>query len=551
MATTTKPSNSDLAGPKTAVPPQQDEAPVQTDIIGSYIGSSVEYGFIQVDRALPQTIDDAERDFGEDIYDRMANDAILGGAEAFLKVMVLSVDLKVTPAISQPKQNAPASDLADYEKADAAAKFCEAILDRLSITDRPVRKTLWELLDAIRKGHRLAEVDAEICESGNSVLVGKVVPKAIRTKPRRNYAFVLDEYNTFRGIIAVVPGVSISLRNGICYGFENLPNAISPEKLLVLTFGGKENDPRGQSWFRRAYDPWYRKQIVKPEAVKTAVQFGGGMITAVAPETQGQASVTDPVTGKTVHIQQAIQSILDQLAAGGTATFPGGTKIDVHRPESDGKYFEDFFDRCDREMVTTFLLSGRAMLEARHGSKADSESSQDVVDDLVQFVRRELCDLITYKLFLPFLRLNTPDFDVKFLPRAIMQATSRPDFAAAATSVAALKTSGYLDNSQLQAIDREILGLPERDDNAIDPAADDEDPDADGDAKPNQGPAPGQGGPPQPGGKFPVPGGKGASNKSKTPAAKGSVFGNGADKRRFRQIDADRSRAAAGRKQAA
>jgi len=445
----------------TGTPPNRKVPTVSTPIAGSYIGSSAEFGFIQVDRALPQTIDDAERDFGETIYDRMANDAVLGGAEAYLKVLVLSVDLQVSPAIEEPRPHEPNKRHAEFAKAMVARDFCHAFLDRLAHTDRPIRKILWDMLDALRKGHRLAEIDAEVAPEG--ILKGLLVPKSIRPKPRRNYAFVLDEYNTFRGVIAVIPGVSIALRNGIVYGLDEIPNAIAPSKLMVLSFGGKDGDIRGQSWFRRAYDPWYRKQIVKPESVKTAVQFGGGMITAIAPEDINQVNVQDPITGKTVHIQTAIQSILQQLSNGGTATFPGGTKLEVHRPDSDGSYFEDFFDRCDREMVTTFLLSGRAMLEARHGSKADSGASQDVVDDLVQFVRHEICELITLRLFRPFVEMNFwTDFAQRFTPKATMLKMSRPDFAANATAVAALKTAGYLDPSQLPDIDREILGLPER-----------------------------------------------------------------------------------------
>ena len=455
-----KKSTSKLRG-TTGRPPATHPEPVVTPIAGSYIGSSVEYGFLQTDRALPSSIDDAESEFGEDIYDRMANDAIMGGAEAFLKVLVLSVDIHVVPCIDEPRPHHPRQDHLEFQRAQMAAEFCKACLDRLAVTDRPIRKILWDMLDALRKGHRLAEIDAEVAHEG--MLKGKLVPKSIRPKPRRNYAFVLDEYNAFRGVIAVVPGVSIALRNGIVSDLSEIPNAIAPNKLMVLTFGGKDGDPRGQSWFRRAYDPWYRKQIVKPESVKTAVQFGGGMITAIAPEDINQVNVQDPVTGKSVHIQSAIQSILQQLSNGGTATFPGGTKLEVHRPDSNGSYFEDFFDRCDREMVTTFLLSGRAMLEARHGSKADSSASQDIVDDLVQFIRHEICELLTLRLFRPFIAMNFgEDFAHRYTPKATMLKMSRPDFAANATAVAALKTAGYLDPSQLADIDREILGLPER-----------------------------------------------------------------------------------------
>ncbi len=451
---------------KSSHAPKREKDEGVTAPVGSLIGSSTEYGFLVADRALPQTIDDAERDFGFDIYDRMANDAVLGGAEAYLKVLALSVDVHVTPSIEEPRPHHPEDKHAEFAKAKAAAEFCRAFLDRLAATDRPIRKILWDMLDAVHTGHRLAEIDSVLVKDG--ILAGKLVPSAIRPKPRKNYAFVLDTYNGFRGIIAVVPGVSTSLRNGIVYGLDQLPNAIAPSKLLILTMGGKDGDPRGSSWFRRAYDPWYRKQIVKPESVKTAVQFGGGMITAIAPQDINQVNVQDPVTGKTVHIQAAIQSILQQLSNGGTATFPGGTQIQVHRPDSDGKYFEDFFDRCDREMVTTFLLSGRAMLEARHGSKADTGASQDVVDDLIQFVRREICDMLTHRLFRPFVALNFGnDFAERYTPHATMLKMSRPDFAVNATAVASLVTAGYIDRSQLAEIDREILGLPERSDNSM------------------------------------------------------------------------------------
>ena len=86
-----------------------------------------------------------------------------------------------------------------------------------------------------------------------------------------------------------------------------------------------------------------------------------------------------------------------------------------------------------------------------------------MIDDLVQFVRHEICELLNLRLFRPFVEMNFgSEFAQRYTPKATMLKMSRPDFAANATAVAALKTAGYLDSSQLADIDREILGLPER-----------------------------------------------------------------------------------------
>lgn len=523
----------------TGTPTPREEVELGSNPLVSYIGSSVEYGFLQADRALPRTIDDAEADFGENIYDRMANDAILGGAEAYLKVLALSVDLNVNPSIEEPpKETATPEQIAAHKSAKEMSDFGQAMLDGLAQSDRPIGRILWDMLDAMRKGHRLAEVTARVAVDGD--YVGKLVVDAIRPKPRKNYAFVLDEYNTFRGVIAVVPGVSIALRQGIVAGLEGIPNAISPDKLLVLTFGGKDGDPRGQSWFRRAYDPWYRKQIVKPESVKTAVQFGGGMITAILPELQGQTDVMDPSgSGKMVHMQKAIQWSLSQLHNGGTATFPFGTLLKVDRPEGDGKYFESFFDRCDREMVTTFLLSSRAMLEARHGSKADTSESKDTVDDLVQYVRQALCEMIE-GLIRRFIVLNWGEARaLKESPKCTMQITSKPDFAENATAVAQLVEAGYVAPSQKPAIDRDILGLQEA---------------TPGDQAPfvmNAGLGDG-GEDPASAGNFPVPDGKAGTLAKEKPVVEADNVRPGAATNRqgLRAIDEGRSAAAGKAKRA-
>jgi|GEM_PF-1946786 len=450
----------------TETPIEKIEAEVVSVPIVSYIASSESYPFFIGDRALPQEIDDAESQFGLDIYDKMAAEPVLGAAEAALKVLVLADGLSISPNVkSPPKTGATPEQVSDYEKSEYASDFIRHIVNRLGRTDRPILSTLWNLLEAIRKGHKIAEITYDYIEDG--IYSGLFGVKSIRPKPHVNYSFVLDGQNNFRGVIAKVPGGSIALRTGIVYDVSLIPNAIAPEKLLILTLDDSDADPRGRSWYRRAYNSWLRKTALNQEEIKTATQFAGGMITAVAPDENQQTPVKDQITGQPVRLANAIATSLSQLRNGGFAVFPFGTLVTVHAPHADVQFFERAKAECDMEMVTTLVLTARSILEAKRSSKSDSDNAQDLLDELKQYVRRNICEVLTAKLFHPLLVMNFgKDFADNYTPIASMQRTSMPDFAANATGIAALMTSQYIDPSQLDGIDRDILGFPERADNS-------------------------------------------------------------------------------------
>src|SRR5206468_532813 len=55
-------------------------------------------------------------------------------------------------------------------------------------------------------------------------------------------------------------------------------------KIVVNTFRPKNNDPRGTSLLRPAYDPWWRKRQALVEYVKYLAQFAGPSIWATTPD---------------------------------------------------------------------------------------------------------------------------------------------------------------------------------------------------------------------------------------------------------------------------
>lgn len=446
----------------TSVPPlSPNHAPVVSDTGIAYISSDIQYPYFAVDRALQQSIDEVERREGMSIYDRMRDEPVMATIERVQKIITLSDGMSVTPSHPKPpRRKATLKQIADYDQAQQCAEYIRAVIDRVSRIDEPILDVAWNLLDGFRIGHKLAEATYDHMPVGE--FKGKIGLDSLRCKPRENYAFVVDTQNRFRGVIAKIPGSSVIVWQGVIYDVSQLANAIAPEKLIVFAPDKNNGDPRGQSWWRACFDPWKRKQIRKMHDMNTSVNFAGGKVSVELPDKAEHIVVKDPVTGTPMNLYTALSNSLKNWSNSGYLLLPSGTKLTVHSTSIPPDYFDSGFSRDDRDMVMAVLLSARSILEAKHGSKADSDTAADTVDELKMFGRQKLCDTIR-KLFYRLVFMSYgPEIADKYTPFATMQKASRPDFAANATAVAALQSSGYLDPSQQPEIDEEILALPER-----------------------------------------------------------------------------------------
>ena len=451
------------------IPNRRELGDVVSDWKTPYVSSSVEYPFLWGDRVVPREIDGAEEEFGLDIYDKMLTEPILAGAVRVLKIVTLADPLAVTPSHTKPdKDEATEPEAwADYRKSLEIAEYVGYVLERLGRIDRPISQTLWNALDCTFKGHKLAEMTADIIEGGR--WDGKMGLASFRCKPRENYVFVLQTgTNEFRGVIAKVPGGSIALRSGLTCDISYLSNAIAPEKLVVFTMDDRDADPRGRSWFRDPYDPWYRKQQAKVVELKGLIRFSGGQVAVICPAEDKAVVYINTVTGKKDTLMNCCITAAALMGQGKASAFPNGTTLEFPGPPAgSASYFDSFMARMDREMVLAYLLSVRSILEAKHSSKADTGTSQDLLDELKMAVRGRLCEILTLKVFR---WLVTCSWDAetadKFCPIASMQKASRPDFAANATAVGAL-IAAMAGNSeivftpeQVQYLLVEILGMP-------------------------------------------------------------------------------------------
>jgi len=425
--------------------------PVVSDPRREYIAASLEYRYFIGDRALPQSIDDAERDFGLDIYDRMMNEPVIGGHVDLLRIKVLENGLTVEPFyICEDLERATPEERQRHEESERVANYVRFVLAGLEDDDfSGLGDVLWDMLEAIAKGHRLAEVTTELATTGP--FAGLERFESIKAKPRENYAFVVDGMNRFRGVMAVMPGKGITVRQGLIFDLGSIPNALNPDKLFVLTFGARGGNPQGRSWLRAAYAPWYEKQLARVEELKYIGQHAGGKVSGTTAE---NASAADPA--KTP--EEEMLDDLVQWANGGAIALKYGATVQAHYPPSGQSPFDAFIDRRDKEIVLAIIKAIRATMEAQHGSRADSGTGENLLDSVVGYIRTKLCDSFGRVLRRVVAR-NLGEDALEFMPALAMSKVEKPDFA---TTVSALAQVGYtIHTSQFPGFDRAI-GAPQR-----------------------------------------------------------------------------------------
>jgi hypothetical protein len=439
-----------------------------SELARSYVASGVPM-WTQMSRSLPQYIDDLERDFKPRIYKRMMIDPIVRGNINTLRMRVLENGLTFLPAMDPPTASkATQKQLADYKMASTVADFITyAHSDMVS----DVEDVLFEMLGSMVHGHRLAEQVMRTELGGQHD--GDLVMDALETKPRANYAFVVDSSNRTMGIVAAMPGISLSVPTGWGGYYQDLPNFLGTEKFFRLTYQGEDGLPSGDSCLRPVYTPWHTKQQIWPQLLRYIIQFAGPSLIGYTPpgETgsgtgnktagafRGQPYQNDP--------ESLMRVALEMFQSSTIAVFRNGAKVDLIQSTGEGRAHMAAMDLCDRQITYGILSQVRATMEAANGSRADSDSATDVLDVLIRWLqswvqrayrKQVVRNLVVYKFGANVAR--------RFTPRPMLQQVAKPDFAAEATAVAALQQSGYLHPSQYPELDSR-LGLPERDMDAV------------------------------------------------------------------------------------
>jgi hypothetical protein len=333
--------------------------------------------------ALPESIDDLTRAFGFSAYDALMAIPAVASSIRTLKLGIMAGDLQITetePSASYRKTQTP-SQKASREVRD----FCDRMLSRVP----GLRGTLLQMLDATLYGNKLSEMTADVATEGPDK--GKLVLKTLTVKHRKNWLFVVDESLNVVGILA--------RGGGDRQGYKVIP----PDKFMWLTWMPMNNDPRGTSAARTAYAPGNMTVQLWSEYLRYAKQFATPSLIA-KPDPQSESYTDD--NGSVITPTMVLASQLELFGNGSALIVPAGSEITVMFPQGNGDALLNGFSFLDHQMVFGILGQTRATMEAQHGSKADSEQGDDILDLIISYGRDNFGDTIRNQMLKPIVEAN-------------------------------------------------------------------------------------------------------------------------------------------------
>jgi phage gp29-like protein len=399
-------------------------------------------------RSLVWAFDDLTQEFGDDLYQTMLLDPVARAVVNTIIASVIEEGMTLSPAVADPATDG-------YAKAQEIVAFCTSVLNDLAT---PLDDVLWDMAGAIALGSRVAEL--VWARSG-----GLLVLQAVKVKPRRATAFVVDSYLNVRGLVGVQAG------SGALAGTVLNTNDVLPrEKFFVYSFRSVNGDPRGTSVLRPAYTPWQLKRNLYPEFFKYLAQFGSPSLWASAAE--GAPDLL--IDGETLTAVQALQQALLAYQNGSVLAVPYDTLIHVLEANVGGdNAFHNAFTHCDAQISMAVLHETLATLEAQHQARASSQVHQDTQQTIIRQIKRGLAGAFRRDVLRPLVAYNYGEQTAADLtPATSLGSVEQNDLASMMSAVAQLARASYLDVSQLPGVDA-MLNLPPRKNTPepVDPAA--------------------------------------------------------------------------------
>lgn len=369
--------------------------------------------------------DDAELVAGADVYERMLTDGKVGSCRDILRDSVLADDVQLYPAVSD--ETSP-----DFALAREIADFCSLSLSGLR---RPFRTTLREALgDALAFGHKVCEITYRdwADERGRP----RLVHDSIKLRPRAAAQFVVDEFSNELGLQVWSPASGVKLA--------------PREKFFCPAFNRKDEDPRGRSILRRAYNWWLAKKAGIPIYVKRVEK-------KALPSIFGTTSVQAEDGGEQTPSQVMAETLagLDNFSA---VAFPHGADAKVLDAAGNGQEFSQFFKDCNDGIAEAIVWVTLATAEGRYGTRAQSQTHKDELGTLIWAIRGDFADMIRLDVVRPLAYYNYGDDGLRLLPGVGLGNADARDWAD--DSEAAARWAPNLTDSQWKYVTRNS-GIPD------------------------------------------------------------------------------------------
>ncbi|MGI8655469.1 MAG: phage portal protein family protein [Pyrinomonadaceae bacterium] len=429
---------------------QAPATPRAADPNREYVAAQGGYFSMHMGRVLSSLFnDDAEFVAGADVYERMLTDPEISKCVKVIKDGVLGDGVQIVAA--QTEDGTP-----ERARADEIKAFCEMCVNN---TKRPFRETLDEMIEAaLAFGHKVAEQNYRY-EAGAGGRVSLVLD-SVKVKPRGSTQFVVDEFMNVVGLAVQ----TIAAGGLVSSALFNSDNLVAREKFFVVAFNRRNEDPRGHSVLRPAYNFWNAKRTGLPiylkwlekSAIPSTIGFTSDKEDALV---QAYDTAGNPVADANGNPQvqssaEVMANKLAQLENGSAAAFPHGADVKTNQVAGDGSQFSRFFEVCDSQISMALLLQTLATREGKHQSRAASQTHMDVLALLIWHVKNVVAEAVESDVIKQLVRLNYGEADVWLAPRVALGNADTRDWGTNATAAAAL--ASYLTDSQWLSILAEL-----------------------------------------------------------------------------------------------
>lgn len=446
---------------------------------------------------LMSNLDEVELAAGLDIYERVVKDPTVAKDRDIMITGTLADDLQLAAGVTQEE----AGSDAEYENYLNVLKLCERMI---ASPAQPMREILAQLLsNGTGFGNGLAEVvwdwrpaDEKVklpkapankgfgarfkafisrpfmkAEESKPVKVEPEMPQikqnmwllpiSIKVKPRHSYRYVVDEYCNLLGVVQA--NRAVSGFNGLVF---NLSEVIRRDKFLIYTHDKQDNDPRGQSRYRRVYNFWNLKQQIPKEflrfllqeAVPSAVGTLPPNASAFEPELDEEGNIVYEDEARTrpkmIPVVLSFRNIIKGFRSSTGAVIPDGAKLEPFKKsgESTGQVFPNALKACDKQMEAALLLQELAQSEGEHQARAASITHADILGGLFFWFRWNLCMMLLYDFFATGVKYNMGEWALKYLPQISLGDSERRDWVEELKALADAYFKGFVDDTQRAAL---------------------------------------------------------------------------------------------------
>lgn len=448
-------------------------------------------------RILGSTKDDIEIEVNSETYDRMENDATITKCKRIIITNVLSDELQMAPGATEANVGPE-----EYKVYIELKEFCERVIEGL---ESPVREQLEQQLgNSIKYGHGIAETQWEYREDGSSTkpkeekstkapkgglsafwakMGGffmaekqeeddtpdpgikrpqlrnkkiRLMPKSIKVKPRGAARFVVDEYMNVLGLVPKFRTPSVSA-----------DQIIDRDKFMVLTVQKHDEDPRGRSMYRPAFN-WYNIKTQLPAemlrfVLEEVVPKAVGTLAEDAPPYEYDRDIdgniqfeADGTTPKMLTAVESMKKSMSGFRSGSGIILPHGATFEPFKKgltgSTDGLLFNQVLKMVNNEMENSILLQTLAQSEGEHQARSASEQVAQLLYNLVFWIRWLIAKMIETDLLKVAIEKNFGTWALRYMPFVSLGDFVRRDWASDLEVIARAYFWGFIDDTQREEL---------------------------------------------------------------------------------------------------